>query len=129
MKKSLHKQARRKVMAKKSFFAIAIIFATVSSILLLLSFKFWHSAFYFRLPIIVMAGVLGTIYVSMFGLPVKGIFSSNWEDDEVEKEMIRLYRKKRLAMMESDMEEIYEEEGLELEELERMEREDSILNR
>jgi hypothetical protein len=62
--------------------------------------------------------VLGVLYLNAFGLPINGAFSDDWKEDEIEKEMLRLYRHKRSQLPPPD--ELSEMEMLELDKLERL---------
>jgi hypothetical protein len=121
MEKELRKKAEKKVQQKKEFYIVAFIFASISVILLILSFAIGGpAAFWIRFPMLIFALVLGILYLSIFGVPGTGILSSEWEETELEKEMYRLYRKQRDAL--PPAEELSEEDRLELKELERLKR-------
>lgn len=119
MYKELRKKAKQKVQAKVAFYLCAVIFTCVTFILLMLSFYLPSVAFWLRLPIPVFIMVLGILYITAFGLPTSGMLSEDWQEEEIEKEMVRLYRKKKQHLLSS--EDISEEEKLELKELERLE--------
>lgn len=121
MDKKLREKAEKKVQQKKEFYIVAFIFASISVILLILSFVIGGAAaFWIRFPMLIFALVLGILYLSIFGVPGTGILSSEWEETELEKEMYRLYRKQKDALPTS--EELSEEDRLELKELERLKR-------
>lgn len=119
MYEELHKQAKKKVEAKMAFYVLAVILTSVSIILLVLSFFMQYPAsFWLRFPILVFALFLGVFYVAVFGLPHSGALSKEWQEEEIEKEVARLYREKRAAL--PPPEELSEEDRLELKELERL---------
>ncbi|MBT8218723.1 MAG: 2TM domain-containing protein [Bacteroidia bacterium] len=118
MYEEVRKKAKKKVEAKVAFYMCAVIFSFTSVILLMLSFYLPGVAFWLRLPIPVFMMVLIILYLTAFGLPFSGTYSEDWREEEIEKEMIRLYRKKRAEL--PPLEELSESERLELKELERL---------
>ena len=121
MHKEIRKQARKRVKAKKGFYVTATVFAAVSIILLIVSLTLHSSvaAFWVRFPIIILALVLGIVYVSIFGLNFGALFNQrDWEEEQIEKEINRLYRQRRNELPPG--EELEEEDRLELKELERL---------
>lgn len=118
MYKELHKKAKKKVEAKMAFFTSVIVFSFVTVVLLMLSFYLPSISFWLRLPIPLFIMVLCILYLSAFGLPTSGALSENWQEEEIEKEMIKLYRQKRVQL--PPTEELSETEILELKELERL---------
>jgi len=118
MYKELHKKAKKKVEAKMAFFICAIVFSFVTVILLMLSFYLPAVGFWLRLPIPIFIMVLGIVYISAFGLPHRGTLSEDWQEEEIEKEMIKLYRQKKAQL--PPLEDLSETEILELKELERL---------
>lgn len=117
MNKEIEKAARKKVEAKMSFYTCAIIFPTAALVLLMLSFAIPSAAFWLRLPIPVLMMVLAIVYLNAFGFPFSEVGSADWQEDEVEREMIRLYRKQK-AKQASTEEAV--PDNLELKELERV---------
>lgn len=119
MYKELRKKAEKKVQAKMAFYICAIVFSFTSVLLVMLSFALPAISFWLQLPIPVFIMVLGIMYLAIFGLPSSGTLSDNWKDEEIEREMIRLYRqeKGRLPAAEDDS----EAHVLKLKELERLE--------
>ncbi len=113
----LRKKAEKKVQAKKGFYVVAMIFTAISIILYVISLNFhgW-AAYWIKFPILVLALILGIVYVSTFGLP----FSQGWEEKEIEKEMARQYKMNPPAL--PPEEELSQEDKLELKELERLRR-------
>ena len=118
MYKELRKKAKKKVEAKMAFFVCAIIFPCVAVLLLMLSFYLPAAGFWLRLPIPILIMVLGILYLSAFGLPTTGALSEDWQEKEIEKEMIKLYRQKKAEF--PPQEQLSENEILELKELERL---------
>jgi len=118
MYEELEKKAKKKVEAKMDFYILAFIFAAISVLLLVISYYIGGPAgFWIRLPIIVFGLILAVMYPAIFGLP-SGLLSEDWKEDEIEKEMARLYRERGGAI---DTEsELSEEDRLELKELERL---------
>ena len=111
----IREKAEKKVQDKKGFYVVTATFISVSIILYVLSI-FFHGpiVFWLRFPILVLVLVLGILYVSIFGLP----FSSNWEEQEIEKEIAKELRRNPLELPSDD--ELTEEDRLELKELERL---------
>ena len=115
----LRRKAKKKVEAKMAFYICAIVFSFTTVLLVLLSFYLPAVAFWLRLPIPIFIMVLGILYLAAFGLPTKGTLSENWREEEIAREMIRLYRQKKAEL--PPEEELTETERLELKELERLE--------
>ncbi len=118
----IYKIAKKKVKAKKGFFYHFIAYACVLALL--------YAIMYFEkdgnlLPVVIVAlswGIgIAMHYFSVFGtehLDFLG-FSPNWEEEELQKEVDRLERKKRLKERIVEQEyELNELESLELDELE-----------
>jgi len=120
MYKELRKKAKKKVQAKMAFYTCAVIFSFTSILLLMLSFYLPAISFWLRLPIPIFIMVLGILYLSAFGLPFTGSLSDDWQEEEIEKEIIKLYRKKKAQL--PPLEELSEPEILELKELERLQK-------
>lgn len=118
MYKELRKQAKKRVEAKTAFYTCAIIFSGVSMVLLLLSFYLSSISFWLRLPIPILMMVLGVLYITAFGWSATGELSDDWQEDEIEKEMVRRYQQKKLQL--PPLENLSEKELLELKELERL---------
>ncbi len=113
----IRKKAEKKIKNKKEFYVVAATFISVSIILFVISTFFSGDVvFWIRLPILVLALVLGIIYVSTFGLP----FKEDWEEREIEKEMARQMRMNPPAL--PPAEELTDDDRLELKELERLKR-------
>lgn len=118
MYENLRKKAEKKVEAKKAFYTSAIIFPTVAIVLLMLSFYLPGAAFWLRLPIPILMMVLGVVYLSAFGWSENGTLSEDWEEEEIEKEMIKLYRQRKMEL--PPLDDLSETDILELKELERL---------
>lgn len=119
MHDDIEKKARQKVEEKKGFYFIAMIFLMVSIILFVLSFIIGGvAAFWIRFPILVLGLLTAVFYFYLFGFPFSNVLSDEWEEEEFEKEMFKLYRQKRHML--PPPEELSEEDKLELEELERL---------
>lgn len=119
MYKELRKKAKKKVEAKKAFYICSIVFSFTIVTLLILSFAIPAARFWLLLPIPILIMVIGILYITAFGFPTKDGFSDNWEEEEIEREMIKLFRKKKAQI--SPQKELTETEFLELKELERLE--------
>lgn len=120
MYKELREKAKKKVQAKIAFYICAIVFAFTTVLLLMLSFYLPSVAFWLRLPIPIFFMVLGILYLSIFGLPFTGLDSEDWQEEEIEKEIIKLYRKKKDEL--PPLEELSDSEVLELRKLEHLTR-------
>ena len=120
MYKELRKKAKKKVQAKIAFYTCAVVFTFVTIVLLMVASYLPPIAFWLKLPIPIFFMVLCILYLSAFGLPGSGRFSENWQEEEIEKEMVRLYRQRK-AQLPPD-EDLSETEVLELKELEQLER-------
>lgn len=118
MYKELRKKAKKKVEAKMAFYICTIVFAFVTVVLLMLSYAMPSIAFWLMLPLPIFAMVLMILYLTAFGLPNNGTLSENWQEEEIEKEMIKLYRQRKQEL--PPAEEFSETEILELKELERL---------
>ena len=119
MYKELREKAEKKVEAKKAFFICTIVFAFVSIVLLMLAYYIPAISFWVSLPIPIFVMILAILYLSAFGLPGKnGQFSDDWEEEEIEKEMLKLYRRRKADL--PPLEDLSEAEVLELKELERL---------
>ncbi|MEZ5044636.1 MAG: 2TM domain-containing protein [Saprospiraceae bacterium] len=118
MNKELRKKAKKKVEAKMAFYICAIVFTFVTVLLLMLSFYLPGAGFWLRLPIPVFVMVLIILYLSAFGLPATGALSKDWQEEEIEKEMFKLYQQKKAQI--PPPEDLSETDILELKELERL---------
>ena len=118
MYKELQKKAKKKVEAKMGFYICAIVFSFTTIILFMLSFYLPSIAFWLRLPIPAFIMVLVILYLSAFGLPTTGALSKDWQEEEIEKEMLKLYRQKKAQL--PPLDELSETEILELKEVEQL---------
>ncbi len=118
MYKELRKKAKKKVEAKVAFYTCIIVFSFTTIILLMLSFYLPAISFWLRLPIPIFIMVLGILYLAAFGYNAKGALSENWQEEEIEKEMIKLYQQQKAQL--PPLKELSETEILELKELERL---------
>jgi hypothetical protein len=118
MEKQLREKAEKKVAAKVTFYQSAVVFSCVSILLLILSVYFPGIAIWLSLPILVFVMVLGLLAISTFGLPNASGLSDDWEEDEIEKEMNKLRRRKKVQL--PPLKDLSETEVLELKELERL---------
>ena len=115
----IRKKAEKKVEAKMAFFICAIVFGFVTIVLLMIGFYIPSIAFWLKLPIPIFIMVLAILYISAWGLPTDGMWSEDWKEEAIEKEMIKLYRKKKLQL--ENIDDPDESEYLDLEELEKLE--------
>ena len=118
MYKELRKKAKKKVEAKMAFYICTIVFSFVTVVLLMLSFYLPGAGFWLRLPIPIFIMVLTILYLVAFGWPTTGALSEDWQEEEIEREMIKIYRQKKMEL--PPLEEMSEKEILELKELERL---------
>ena len=118
MYKELRKKAEKKVQAKLDFYICVVVFSVITIILLMLGVYIPSISFWLKLPIPVFIMVLGVLYLTAFGLPSGKGLSDNWREEEIEKEMLRLYRQRKSEF--PPLEELSETEKLELKELERI---------
>ncbi|HMQ84866.1 MAG TPA: 2TM domain-containing protein [Saprospiraceae bacterium] len=116
----LRKKAEKKVQAKMAFYICVIVFSFTTVILLMLSFYLPAISFWLRLPIMAFIMVLGVLYLTVFGWPAKRSLNHDWQEEEIEKEMRKLYQQKKTQL--PPAQDLSEEERLELKELERLEK-------
>lgn len=114
----LRHKAQKKVDGKKGFYVTAVVFGLISLLLVVISLVVPAGGFWIRFPILIFAMVLGIIYVSVFGIPYTGILSHEWEEEEIEREMMKMYHHQRRYL--PPPEDLNEEDKLELKELERL---------
>jgi membrane protein YdbS with pleckstrin-like domain len=120
MYQEIRKKAKKKVQAKLAFYICTVVFSFTAIILLMLSYYMPSISFWLRLPLPIFLMVLAVLYLVAFGFPSKGAFSEDWEEEEIEKEMIKLYRNRKAEL--PPLEDSTEEEMLELKKLERLTR-------
>ena len=123
MHKERHEKAKKKVEAKRAFYVCTVVFTAISAILLILTYALPSISLWLMIPIPVLFMVLGIIYLFAFGLPSTGPLNEEWEADEIEKEMIKSYRKQRAKL--PPLEALPDQDHLELKELERLKRVES----
>ena len=117
--KEIRRRAERKVRAKKGFYITGTVYLSVAVILFVLSLTFsLNTAFWVLFPIIPLAVALFIHYVAVFGFPGSEIGSRDWEVDEVDNELRRLYARGDYNIEED--EELSNNDKLELRELERL---------
>ncbi len=117
----LRTKAKKKVLAKKGFYITATAFGAISVILYVVSMNFYGwAAYWIKFPILVLALVLCILYVAIFGFPWMQFNDEDWEEEEIEKEMSRMYRKYRRSL--PDDEEMSDEDILELKEFDKLRR-------
>lgn len=119
MYEELRKKAKKKVEAKMSLYICAIVFTFVSAVLLMISVYLPSISFWLRLPIPIFVMILSILYVTIYGIPYTDTHGEDWQEEEVQKEMFRLYQKRKAYLKES--EDLSETEMLELKELEEIE--------
>jgi hypothetical protein len=115
----IRKKAEKKVQAKLAFYICSIVFAFTSVILLMLSYYLPSVAHWLRLPIPVFIMVLGVLYLTAFGMPFTGTHGEDWQEEEIQKEMLKLYRQRKGEL--PPFEDLPESEVLKLKELEELE--------
>lgn len=118
MYEELREQAQKKVRVKTGFFILTIIFSFTIIVLLMLSFYLSGISFWLRLPIPVLLMVLGVLYISTFGYSATSSPNQDWQEAEIEKELLKIYQKKRSEL--PPLEELSETEILELRALEQI---------
>lgn len=119
MYEELREEAKQKVDAKIGFYVCAMTFSLAAVVLLMLSFYLPGATPWLLFPIPILVMVLGIVYVSAFGLPISGALSKDWKEEEIEREMRKLYRQKG-TLPPPKVEELSEEDQLELKELHRL---------
>lgn len=120
MYEDLRKKAKKKVEAKIAFYICCIVFTFTTIVLLMLSYFIPAIGIFLMLPIPVFIMVLCILYLSAFGLPFTGEGSVDWKEEEIEREMLKLYRHRKAQL--PPLDELSEEEILELKELENIKR-------
>jgi hypothetical protein len=115
MYEKLRERAKKKVEAKVAFYICCIVFTFVTIVLLMLTYFLPGIGKWLMLPIPIFIMVLCILYISAFGLPITGEGSEDWKEEEIERELLRLYRRKKAQL--PPLEELSEEERLELKEI------------
>jgi membrane protein YdbS with pleckstrin-like domain len=114
----LERRAKKKVDDKVGFFITATVFGFVAAILFVIWLAVPGGSLWIMFPALILGLVLGIIYLSMFGIPFTGVYSKEWQEEEIEREMAKMYYRRRKYL--PPPEELTEEDRLELEELERL---------
>lgn len=122
----IKEKAKKKVEAKKGFYVVAFIFGAVSAILivinLILLFNYRPSDpsihIWLLFPILIFVLVLAGLYFSIFGIPGSKTLSEAWEEEEMNREILRLYKQQGIELPPDQ--ELSEEDQLELKEFERL---------
>ena len=112
----LRERAEKRVQARKAFYTCIVVFSFATAILLIVSYFLPVIGFWLKLPIPFFIMILGILYFSAFGFPASKALSEEWQEDEIEKEMIKLYKQKKAQL--PPPEELSETEVLDLKELE-----------
>lgn len=120
MDEDIRAKAEKKIEARMTFYTAALVFAAVAIVLVILSFAIPSIAFWVLIPLPVLLMVLGVVYLNAFGYPGTNPDAEDWREEEIEKEVRKLERR-RASGRPTDAEHI-DTGGLELKELERMER-------
>ena len=98
---------------KKSVHTVGVIFAAVSIFLFVVSMNFhpW-TAYWIKLPILILALIYGIIYFTNFGIP---FISEDDEltDEEIDREIVKIFKREG-----TDKNIQIEDESLELKEIE-----------
>ena len=112
------RQAKRKVRSKKRFYWHLAIFSVVSALLFLINIANSDSdGPWFLIPTIPWAIVIFFHYLGVFKL------NSDWEKEQLEKEILRLEERRQLLLEDSDeILDINEKDYLKLEEWEERKR-------
>lgn len=120
MDQELRKKAEQKVKAKLEFYTVAIVFFFTTIVLFLLTFALPAITFWLLLPVPIFIMVLGVLYLSTFGLPTRRGLSEDWREEEIQREMAKLYRQQQQPPL-PPREEFPETDELELGEMESLE--------
>ena len=119
MKKEIEEKVRKHLKKKRSFQVVSVVFGFVALLLFLVSTQEPVSErFWINFPSFILMGVLGIIYVGMFGVSTTAISDPYKEDDEIDREVARIYQAKTEGL--EPRLNLDETVRLELEELERI---------
>ena len=119
MYNELRERAKKRTQAKMAFFIAAMGVTLAVAILILLTFFVGPAAaFWLRFTVLCLMFALGILYTLLIALPRSGFLSKDWQEEETEKELSRMYRKRRMSL--PPPEQLSEEDRLELQELERL---------
>lgn len=115
----LYKKAKKRVKAKIGFFNHLKSYLIINAIFIFISAT--EGDPFESLPVAFFWGIgLVSHYIKVFGLPGNGIWSKDWEEEEVEREMKRLQQKKEPYLdlnKRKSKEELDMDEHLELKEM------------
>lgn len=98
MKDPIYQQARKRVQEKKGFYTHLTVYISVGAFFLamnILTMDPWEpDKWWFFFPLMPWGVGLLIHYFSVFGLPGTDILTQKWEEQEMEKELHRLRKKK-----------------------------------
>ena len=101
---------------RKEIQIVGLVFTMVSIILFIVSTRVYGSAaFWIKFPIVILALTYGIVYSSEYGLPFTG-GDDDLSDEEIEREIVKIYRKSNLNKLSSNS----TDEKLELKEMEEL---------
>ena len=116
---SLHEIATKKVRSKKRFYRHLACF--ISAMFLMLSINIftynWHTGFWSIFPFVTWGSMILLQYLLVFGFPVSGALSEEWEINQVKKELNKL---DDTNLHKDGYADLSMEERLELKELDRL---------
>ncbi|MEM6769564.1 MAG: 2TM domain-containing protein [Bacteroidota bacterium] len=118
MDDDLRKSAKKKVDAKLAFYTCSLVFSAAAIVLIILSFAIPKIAVWVLIPLPVLAMVLGVLYFSAFGYPGANRDVEDWKEEEIQREMRKLQRRKKTKQANNSA---IEQDELTLKELERVE--------
>lgn len=119
MKKEIEEKVRKHIQKKRSFQVVSVVFGFVALLLFMVSTQEPVSErFWINFPSFILMGVLGIIYVGMFGVSTTAISDPYEEDDEIDRAVARIYQAKKEGL--EPRLNLDETDRLELEELERI---------
>jgi len=117
--KSIHEIAARKVRSKKRFYRHLACF--ISAMFLMISINIftynWHTGFWSVFPFVAWGSMILLQYLLVFGFPLNGALSEEWEISQMRKE---LYKLDNSAQQRDDYADLSITERLELNELDRL---------
>ena len=113
-KRELIKTAKKKVMDKKRFYSHLNAFCIVTVTLFLINYFTTPGTWWFILPLIGWAMAVLGHYLNVFGIP--SFKDENWEEKQLEKEIDKLEKTRKLGLDEDDILDISNDK-LELKEL------------
>lgn len=114
-----HEIAAKKVRSKKRFYRHLACF--ISAMFLMISINIftynWHTGFWSVFPFVTWGSMILLQYLLVFGFPVNGALSEEWEIQQVRKELNKL---ENSDMSRDEYDDLSMEERLELNELDRL---------